>query len=270
MSKTVANIAAGAARIVTAPLKPWRRAQADARAAEALMPVWKVETDAGRLDFIGVSGRSLHDAYGWNRDEPETVKWIASLPQDAVLWDIGANVGAYTLYAAKRGVRVIAFEPSAATLYALTRNIERNQLSHLIAAYPIAFAETTRLDALFMAHTEPGHAMHSFGTRETIEGTIQGGFAQAALGYSVDDFLKAFSPPAPTHVKLDVDGIEDAILRGARETLRTHVREVLVEIDGATKERGGTEIRAALVDAGFAEVEGYAPEAARNRLFRRT
>ena len=49
------------------------------------------------------------------------------MPADAVLWDIGADIGSYALYAAKRGVRVLAFEPSAATLYALTRNIAGEQ-----------------------------------------------------------------------------------------------------------------------------------------------
>jgi FkbM family methyltransferase len=197
------------------------------------------------------------------------VRWIGGLPAGAVLWDIGANVGVYALYAARRGLTVLAFEPSAATLFALTRNIERNGLSDRVGAYPVAFAAATRLDALHMANTAPGHSMHSFGTRETVEGAIEGGFSQAAIGYALDDFMATFAPPPPAYVKLDVDGIEAAILTGARTTLSAHTREVLVEIDGAAKRSGGRDIRAALTQAGFAEVEGFAPEAARNRLFRR-
>jgi FkbM family methyltransferase len=269
MSRTIARLAAGLARAVAAPLAPWRRAQALAHAGELLRPRWTVETSAGALTFDGPSGRALHDAYGFGKDEPETVAWVSSLPSDAVLWDIGANVGIYALFAARRGIRVLAFEPSAATLAVLTRNIELNGLSERVSAYPVAFAERTALDRLYMAATEAGHSMHGFGTRQTVQGDIAAGFAQAAIGYAIDDFVERFMPPLPTHVKLDVDSIEAAILRGGRETLRASVREVLVEIDGAAKAKGGGPIRAALTDAGFSEVEGFAPEAARNRLFRK-
>lgn len=269
MSRTLARFAASLAHAVTAPLQPWRRAQARAHAGALIRPRWTVQTPAGALTFDGPSGRALHDAYGFGKDEPETVAWIAGLPTDAVFWDIGANIGVYALFAGQRGIRTLAFEPSASTMAVLTRNIELNGLSDAVSAYPIAFAEKTGLDRLFMAATEAGHSMHGFGTRDTVLGSIQGGFAQAAVGFSVDDFLQVFAPPAPTHVKLDVDSIEAAILRGAHNTLRTSVRQVLVEIDGATKAAGGGEIRAALAQAGFAEVEAATPAEARNRLFQR-
>ena len=54
---------------------------------------------------------------GWRVDtfsskEPETLEWIDSLPEGSVLWDVGANVGLYSVYAAKkRRCRVWAFEP---------------------------------------------------------------------------------------------------------------------------------------------------------------
>ncbi len=45
--------------------------------------------------------------------EPETLEWINHLPSGAILWDIGANVGLYSIYAAKkRECKVWAFEPS--------------------------------------------------------------------------------------------------------------------------------------------------------------
>ena len=45
--------------------------------------------------------------------EPETLDWIDAIQEGSVLWDIGANVGLYSCYAAKaRRCRVVAFEPS--------------------------------------------------------------------------------------------------------------------------------------------------------------
>src|SRR6185437_4913944 len=59
--------------------------------------------------------------------EPETLDWIDSLPEGAVLWDIGANVGLYSVYAAKaRRCRVWAFEPSVFNVELLARNIFLN------------------------------------------------------------------------------------------------------------------------------------------------
>lgn len=270
MSRSVGRFAADLARLATAPLHPWRRAMAQAFAAQRLTPQWTIETPAGRLVFTGPSGRALHDAHGFNKDEPETVAWIESLPQDAVLWDIGANVGLYAIYAAKRGVRVLAFEPAASTLAVLTRNIELNGVSDRVAAYGIALSDQTKLDALYMdsARTEPGHAVHSFGTRRTVAGVIEGGFQQATIGYTADAFAAQFSAPKPTHVKLDVDGIEAEILRGAAGLMRDTVRELMVEIYDDMNPEQAKDIRDALAALGFVEKPTAFPEG-RNKLFAR-
>jgi FkbM family methyltransferase len=268
MSKTFGRFAAGLAQFATLPLHPWRRAMARAYAAQKLTPQWTVATSHGALVFDGPSGRALHDANGFNRDEPETVAWIDSLPADAVFWDIGANVGLYAIYAAKRGIRVLAFEPAASTLAVLTRNIALNGVSDRVAAYGIALADATKLDALYMDadRTEPGHAVHSFGTRRTVAGDIVGGFQQATIGYAADDFQRQFEAPMPTHIKLDVDGIEAAILRGAAGLLRASVRELMVEIYDDMNPNQAKDIRNTLAEFGFSERPTSHPEG-RNKLF---
>ncbi len=268
MSRTFGRFAAAMAQAATAPLGSWRRAMARAYASQLIAPSWSVETSAGRMDFVGPSGRALHDAHGFNVDEPETVAWVESLPADAVLWDIGANVGLYAIFAAKRGLTVIAFEPSAATLAVLVRNIEINHVEDRVFAYGVALADQTRLDHLFMdsERTEPGHAVHSFGTRETVAGAIQGGFRQAAIGYAADAFVAQFDAPKPTHIKLDVDGIEPAILRGAEGLMRSTVREIMVEIYDAENPKNAADIRAALAALNFVERSTKNPEG-RNKLF---
>ena len=56
--------------------------------------------------------------------EPETLDWIDSFDDKSVFWDIGANVGIYSIYAAKKkSCNVVAFEPSVFNLEALARNI---------------------------------------------------------------------------------------------------------------------------------------------------
>lgn len=258
MSRSLARFLSGLVLRATAPMKPRRAASTRALVAEALMQRVTVQTQAGPIEVECPSSRALHDPQGFGQDEPETVAWIAGLPAGTRLWDIGANIGLYSLFAAKRGLQVTAFEPSASSFAAMVRSIEINGFDDRISAYCLAFAERTGLVSLNMASTEAGHSMHSIEARE-------GGFRQAVPGFSIDDFVRHMSAPPPDAIKLDVDGIEPMILRGAQATLRDHVREVLVEIDGANAAAGGNGIPEILAACGFREAPR--PEAARNRRF---
>ncbi len=166
--------------------------------------------------------------------EPDTRAWIDAMPEDACFWDIGANIGVFSLYAALRlrNGKVVAFEPAAGSYALLNRNIEANAMAHRISAYCIALAERTKLDTLNMATTSAGSWAHGFGTETDEFGNrIDTKFRQGAVGFSVDDFAEQFSPPLPTHVKMDVDGLEDGILRGGRAIFSApSVRSMIIEL----------------------------------------
>jgi FkbM family methyltransferase len=268
MSRKFAAIVAGCARAATFWQKPYRRALTQAEAACLLTPRLSVPTPKGPLVFEGTTIRALHDPAHLLTDEPETIQWLDGLAPGAMLWDIGANVGAYTLYAASRGLDVMAFEPSAATYATLMRNIHLNHLGARIKALCLAFDAHSHLDSLRMASADAGHSMHAFGRNETVQGTLNAPVVQWVLGYGVDDLIAQFALAAPQHIKLDVDSIEERILVGAVRTLAS-VQSVMVEIDGSTRESGGGAIRRLLEAAGLSEVEGFCPTARRNVLFRR-
>lgn len=254
MSRTLARALHGIARLATSAQKSERRASTLALLHEATLQVVEVPTSAGVLRMLCPSNRALHDPYGFGRDEPETVAWIEGLNSDAVLWDIGANIGLYTLFAAKRGLRVLAFEPSAQSFAAMVRSAEANGLDRRIDAFCLALGEGQGIARLEMTSSEAGHSMHS----------IAGGaarFSQAVPVLSVDALVADFGAAPPSHIKLDVDGIEPAILRGAAHSLAHHVREVLVEIEGEAAQG----IPGYLAGLGFVEAGG----GGRNRLFRR-
>jgi FkbM family methyltransferase len=271
MSKTLAGALAAVVRGGTAWMKPYRRNITRALVSERLAPELTVATAGGTIRFYTPTARSLHDPSKIFSDEPETIRWLNGLPKDDILWDIGANVGVFTLYAARaRGLRVVAVEPSASSYAVLVRNIEINRLDGRVDAYCLAFDETRRLDYLHMAATEAGHSMHAFGQTRSVLGEIPVVFRQAVLGISVDEFRTLFAPPPPRHIKLDVDSIELEILRGAAQTLQTEVETVLVEVDGTDRAATGDSIRGFLQSLGFAEdAEFMAKGARRNVLFRR-
>ena len=124
MSRSVAKVLARLVRGLSAPMSPYNRLKTRLMVSENLTQVIEVEG----LKFFSPTARSTHDTNSLMDDgEPETIRWLDGLPEGEVLWDIGANVGAFTVYGAvKRKLRVVAFEPGAASFATLTKNIELN------------------------------------------------------------------------------------------------------------------------------------------------
>lgn len=168
--------------------------------------------------------------------EPETVEWIHSFFREGdVFYDIGANVGAYSLVAAKhlRGqIRVYAFEPSFPTFKQLSANIVLNGCQDWLVPLQIALSDRTGIATLNYSSLMPGGALHAVGEAVDYKGEeFRPVVKLPVLGFALDDLVRQFDLPIPSHVKLDVDGIELSILRGAEGTFRnTALRSVLVEI----------------------------------------
>ena len=166
--------------------------------------------------------------------EPETIEWIDRFEENSVFWDIGANVGVYSLYVGlKKGVEVMAFEPATPNLYVLNRNIEINQLEEKILAFGIAFNDVTCLDQFYMSNTEVGSALHSFSQATDWQGkSFSPKFKQGVIGFAIDNFIRDFEPKFPTYIKIDVDGIENKIVEGGRKTISDpRLKSMLVELD---------------------------------------
>ena len=165
------------------------------------------------------------------KKEPETLSWIESFDKGSVLWDIGANIGLYSLYAAKvRNCNVVAFEPSVFCLEFLARNIWLNDLHEQITIVPNALSDTTQTNLLTLYSREWGESSNSFGTTLDQDGNeIDASFNYRILGITMDEALTKFNLPEPQHIKIDVDGIEPMILLGGAEILKV-VQSVSIEV----------------------------------------
>lgn len=172
--------------------------------------------------------------------EPETIEWIDSFAPGSVYYDIGANVGVYTIYAGAMGKAdtVLAFEPEAANYALLNRNVALNGLENRVTCLNIAFSDSVRLDYLHLSKLEIGAARHSFGGMSPEEGSApQVTFKQGAISYSIDDFIQTFNPAFPNYIKIDVDGLETKILNGAKKTLKDpRMKSIIMEIDESISE----------------------------------
>ena len=203
------------------------------RLAEALIPTVSQKCDIGTIYFYCPGRLSLYRAQTLFTKEPETIEWINGFASGDVLWDIGACVGVYSLYAALKGSKVISFEPSSVNYFLLNKNIEINKMADRISAYCLAFSDKIILDSFYLRSTEGGSARHCFG--QSVDGkgeAFSPAFVQGMLGINIDDFINFFSASFPNHIKIDVDGIEENIIRGAQKTLSDgRVKSLLVEID---------------------------------------
>lgn len=164
--------------------------------------------------------------------EPETLEWIDNIVPGSIIWDIGANVGLYSIYASKLNKgKVFAFEPSVFNLEILARNIYINNLQNCITIIPLPMSNKTDENLFQMTSTQWGGALSTFGASIDQNGNpIKEVFEYKILGTSIDEMLKTFQLKNPDYIKIDVDGIEHLILTGASEVL-LKVRSVLIEID---------------------------------------
>jgi FkbM family methyltransferase len=265
-------------RLAASPLR-LVDAQTRAEAIEQLTTesVAAVAVPGGTLRFHAPTALLRSRAATLLTKEPDTIAWLETLGPDAVLWDLGANVGAFTLYAAMaRRCLVLAFEPSAPNFFVLSRNIQLNALSDRVTAYCLAIAGATGLGVLNLDSADLGSAMSQFGRpgessrySQAVQPIVHG-----MIGMTLDDFVARFAPPFPTHFKIDVDGLEWPILQGGAATLRDQrVRAVLVELS-LTQIDEQRRAAAFLETCGFSLVsrgapQGAAREQAANHLFER-
>ena len=239
--------------VLSAVEKPWRRVDTLLRVVEGLLAEQHVETRHGPLIFVTTHPQALQYPREFATREPETLAWIDAFETPCRFWDIGANIGVFSIYAGARpGVEVRAFEPAAASFGALCRNIEVNGLGDRVQAYCLAISDRTELGRLNLSGTNAGSVFNVFESKDDCFGNeIAVVSRQGMVGFSIDGFRRLFGLAAPNYLKIDVDSIEERILAGACETLRDpDLRSVLIELEAADTSRNDR-LTDALTTAGF-------------------
>lgn len=189
----------------------------------------------GILIKVGISSEmEQFRAETYSTKEPETIDWLNQNLQDCdVFFDVGANIGLYSLYAAKLcpRCRIYSFEPESQNYARLCNNIVLNAITNIIPCnFPLSDRET--FDLFCVGEMQPGSALHSFGQLNDFrENSDAVSLKQGALSTTLDTLVAKYGVPQPTLLKIDVDGIEDKILDGAEAVLRSQeLRSILVEL----------------------------------------
>ncbi|MDO8527442.1 MAG: FkbM family methyltransferase [Deltaproteobacteria bacterium] len=175
-----------------------------------------------------------HRWKNYNAKEPMTLDWIDTVVKDGDLFfDIGANIGVYSLYAAFRhpNLKGIAFEPEYSNLHLLKENVMKNNLEKRVEVFGVALGNKVGLSYLHIQDLQPGSAKHT-ASPKLLKKTVEKCpvlWREGVCTYTVDLFCREKNLK-PNCIKLDVDGNEPEILEGARETLLSpELRSVLIE-----------------------------------------
>jgi FkbM family methyltransferase len=145
----------------------------------------------------------------WRRDLGKVDPFLLSMARELVrpemtVWDIGANVGLFSFAAAALGARVLAVEPDPWLAHLLQRSVLLNRLP--VTVLPSAISDAVGVSPLY--HSEEGRASNSL---------IGKGLAQMVITITLDWMLQHFPPPQV--LKIDVEGWECAVLKGASKVL---------------------------------------------------
>jgi FkbM family methyltransferase len=147
-----------------------------------------------------------------------------------VVFDIGANVGYYTLQAAVRvrpDGQVHAFEAVSSTYARLTRNLELNGLGNVLAHQRAVSDRRGRVE-IFV-----GDASNTGTSRLSANPANPSGRSEEVEALTIDEYVEAQGVGAVDVIKIDVEGAELAVLGGMNEVLRRGRPRLLVEVTHA-------------------------------------
>lgn len=228
------------------------------------MNLAEYETLQPNLKYNGITFLTPNKQCAWRVEtldtkEPDTIAWLAKMKPEEILWDIGANMGQYSLIAATSGVTVHAFEPESQNFALLCRNIGINNLGGIVTAWPLALSDTTGFDYFWVQSLSVGGSCSSYG--EAVNFHLQPknyAVRQGAAAVTGDDFSDKYG--VPTHIKIDVDGLEHKVVAGLGGILPL-VKSVLVELNTALPEH--------MAIYGIMEDHGLFPDIATAEIARR-
>jgi FkbM family methyltransferase len=186
------------------------------------------------------------------------------LPEGGVLLDVGAHIGYYSMKAAPRVGpmgRVVAFEPNPETLRLLRDNVSANHFAN-VTVEPIACTDKPATLTLYAA-AEANTGASSLSRDNAEISATEKARAFTVQGRPIDDVVRELGLTRVDAIKIDVEGAEVIVLRGAVGTLKRFHPKVIAEV--VPRQLAGfkttpEDLRALLRDAGYNQSRPLNPE----------
>lgn len=156
-------------------------------------------------------GDKFSNIHEWERDFLQEL--VDDLRRDDVFYDIGANIGNYTCFAANviTDGQLVAFEPYPPNVEQLERNLSHNAAVADIRIFELALSDSSGT----MEFTAPDDKGPGLGTA-TVHPEGNSMTVESVPG---DDLVERENIPVPNVVKIDVEGAEPIVVRGLERTL---------------------------------------------------
>lgn len=170
-------------------------------------------------DLVGLSS---------SKREPRLYAWLRDLPRNSLLFDVGTSYGQESALASSQqnnGVRVVGFDCGLYQSHfcCLNKSLNEDRFRFVFAAVGERSGDTISVTSNSDTHIPKLH-------KKNVPYTYD------VMTLALDDFAKR-EQLSPTHLKIDVDGAELSVLKGAASILRgSTIKEVFIEIDHKNKE----------------------------------
>lgn len=181
--------------------------------------------------------------------EPKTLEWIESFEKNSIFYDVGSNIGGYSFIASfNSNVKTIySFEPNLDNFYSQIITCRNNDIKNI---HPFNLAVNNnntfnffKYDKGFKGKGEPIYkgSKGTFGEElkdQMMESDYSNPFKRGItwetgiIGISLDSLIYEFNMPIPNYLKIDVDGNDLLVLKGAKKLLNENdLKEVYIEVD---------------------------------------
>ena len=115
-----------------------------------------------KLTFNITNRKTLIRALNLFKKEPITIYWIRNFKKNSIFYDIGANIGQFTIFAGiVSNAYIYSFEPESNNFQGLMQNIHSNNLYHRVNAFPIGISDTTKFTKLYLNSFSAADSHHS-------------------------------------------------------------------------------------------------------------
>lgn len=161
-----------------------------------------------------------------DRFEPQMVRLFKAVAKESeVILDIGANIGCTALLFADLSKQVYAFEPSETTFYFLEQNISSSGLKNISLQNIGIGAESGEYSLTF----NPANRSGGFVSNQTQ--VSAGHVTEKIVIRKLDEVIQSLNVSKVDFIKIDVEGFEGQVLRGAGQTLATYKPMVVLELN---------------------------------------
>lgn len=166
--------------------------------------------------------------------EKDTIEWINGFKINDIFWDIGANIGIYSIYAARiKKTKVVAFEPIINSAQVLRKNIELNNLEKKIDLFALGLGNENKNLKLYYHSNHAGSARHSLNKSNNKKLLFEN-----IITFQPDKLIELKITDIPNHIKIDTDGNELDILKNCTKILKSkNLKSLCIENEFGKNEK---------------------------------